>query len=119
MRKTLVLLLIFFSFNLGAQSLKKFKILDEDTGKVIPFANILFNDTSNKGTATDIDGVFFMYSDVEKITISYVGYETKTLIVQNIKNNTITLKQIISELDEVVIDRENPAHRIIRNGCCK
>ena len=100
---------------MGAQSLKKFKLIDEDTGDVIPFANVLFNDTSNKGTATDIDGVFFMNSDVEKITISYVGYETKTVSVQNIKNNTITLKQAISELDEVVIDGENPAHRIIRN----
>ena len=115
MGKTLVLLLIFFSFNIGTQSLKKFKLIDEDTGNVIPFANVLFNDTSNKGTATDIDGVFFMNSDVEKITISYVGYETKTVSVQNIKNNTITLKQTISELDEVVIDGENPAHRIIRN----
>ena len=115
MGKTLVLLLIFFSFNIGTQSLKKFKLIDEDTGDVIPFANVLFNDTSNKGTATDIDGVFFMNSDVEKITISYVGYETKTVSVQNIKNNTITLKQTISELDEVVIDGENPAHRIIRN----
>ena len=115
MGKTLVLLLIFFSFNIGAQYLKKFKLIDEDTGNVIPFANVLFNDTSNKGTATDIDGVFFMNSDVEKITISYVGYETKTVSVQNIKNNTITLKQTISELDEVVIDGENPAHRIIRN----
>ena len=115
MGKALVLLLFFFSFNMGAQSLKKFKLIDEDTGDVIPFANVLFNDTSNKGTATDIDGVFFMNSDVEKITISYVGYETKTVSVQNIKNNTITLKQTISELDEVVIDGENPAHRIIRN----
>ena len=115
MGKALVLLLFFFSFNMGAQSLKKFKLIDEDTGDVIPFANVLFNDTSNKGTATDIDGVFFMNSDVEKITISYVGYETKTVSVQNIKNNTITLKQAISELDEVVIDGENPAHRIIRN----
>ena len=115
MGKTLVLLLIFFSFNIGTQSLKKFKLIDEDTGNVIPFANVLFNYTLNKGTATDIDGVFFMNSDVEKITISYVGYETKTVSVQNIKNNTITLKQAISELDEVVIDGENPAHRIIRN----
>ncbi|SDG59519.1 DUF5686 family protein [Winogradskyella thalassocola] len=114
MKKALALLIVILTFNTYAQSLKKFKLIDEDSGIVIPFANIIFNDTSYKGTATDIDGVFFVNADIKKITISYVSYETKILEIANIKSETITLKQAVSELDEVVIDRENPAHRIIR-----
>ncbi|EPR72802.1 hypothetical protein ADIWIN_2125 [Winogradskyella psychrotolerans RS-3] len=114
MKKALALLFIFLSFSSYSQSLKKLKLIDEFSNEVIPFANILFNDTAYKGTTTDIDGVFFVNSDIKKITISYVGYETKILEVANIDSKTITLKQVISELDEVVIDRENPAHRIIR-----
>ncbi len=114
MRKALVLLLIFVSFKTYAQASKKFKLIDEKTGKVIPFANVLFNDKNFKGTSTDIDGIFVIPLDIKKITISYVSYETKVLNVENIKNTTITLKPLVNALDEIVIDRENPAHRIIR-----
>ena len=114
MKKALVFIFVFIGFSIYGQSLKKLKLIDEDNGKVIPFANILFNDTAYKGTTTDIDGVFFVNVDIKQITISYVGYETKILEVAIIKSQTITLKQAVSELDEVVIDRETPAHRIIR-----
>ncbi|WP_458627825.1 DUF5686 family protein [Winogradskyella sp. PC D3.3] len=114
MKKALALLILFFTINTYAQSLKKFKLIDEENGKVIPFANILFNDTAHKGTTTDIDGVFYVSTAIKKITISYVSYETKILTIETLENNTITLKQAINALDEVVIDRENPAHRIIR-----
>ncbi|WP_179334332.1 DUF5686 family protein [Winogradskyella costae] len=110
----LTIVFVFLSLTSYSQSLKKFKLIDEDSGTVIPFANIIFNDSPHKGTATDIDGVFFVNSDIKQITISYVSYETKILRIANIKSEIITLKQAVSELDEVVIDRENPAHRIIR-----
>ena len=116
MIKTIVFTLAFVFISLASfsQSQKKFKLIDEDLGHVIPFANVIFNDIKNKGTATDIDGIFFVDSTIKSITISYVGYETKTLHIASLKHQTITLKQEISALDEVVLDGENPAHRIIR-----
>lgn len=116
MRKILLVILLFLSFKSVAQTLKKFKLIDATTQQVIPFANILFNNKNHKGTTTDIDGVFFLESDIKTITISYVGYETKVLNSEAITNSTITLKPEISQLDEVVIDGENPAHRIIRKA---
>ena len=71
---------VFISIASYSQSQKKFKLIDEDHGHVIPFANVIFNDIKNKGTATDIDGVFFVESTIKTMTISYVGYETKTYI---------------------------------------
>ncbi|BAO75129.1 DUF5686 family protein [Winogradskyella sp. PG-2] len=114
MKNLLLLAFVLFNLAANAQKSRKFKLVDEDNRKVIPFANILFNDKNYKGTSTDIDGVFFLDSDITSITISYVGYATKVLIIENIKSTTITLKPIVSELDEVIIDGENPAHRIIR-----
>ncbi|MBU2927011.1 DUF5686 family protein [Winogradskyella psychrotolerans] len=118
MKKALLvsIAIVFFSVIGYSQSLKKFKLIDENSGTVIPFANIIFNDTAYKGTATDIDGVFFVTADIKKITISYVSYETKTVEIANLQSEIITLKQTISALDEVVIDSENPAHRIIRRA---
>ncbi|MFC0603822.1 DUF5686 and carboxypeptidase-like regulatory domain-containing protein [Winogradskyella pulchriflava] len=114
MKNLLLIAIALCGFIASAQNIRKLKLIDEDTKKVIPFANILFNTETHKGTSTDIDGIFHLDEAIKTITISYVGYATKTVVVEDIVNNTITLKQTISELDEVVIDGENPAHRIIR-----
>ncbi|WP_299122164.1 DUF5686 family protein [uncultured Winogradskyella sp.] len=116
MRKFLFLILLFLSFKTFAQTSKKFVLIDEDIKKVIPFANIIFNENNHKGTSTDIDGVFYVPLSVENITISSVGYETKTLKLSSFEYQIIRLKPQVSALDEVVIDGENPAHRIIRNA---
>lgn len=114
MKKTLLLLLIFSCLKISAQSIKKFILIDETTKQTIPFANVLFSKIDHKGTSTDIDGIFYVPNTVETITISYVGFESKVLQLNKITSQIITLKSKISELDEVVIDGENPAHRIIR-----
>ncbi|MBC3846124.1 carboxypeptidase-like regulatory domain-containing protein [Winogradskyella echinorum] len=106
--------LLLLSLNIHGQSHKKFTLIDDTTENVIPFANVLFSEVDYKGTSTDIDGVFYIPRDIEIITISYVGYETKTLRLNKITSQFIRLKSKVSELDEVVIDGENPAHRIIR-----
>ena len=117
MKKIILLVLLISSFKTIAQNTKKIILIDEDTKKVIPFANIVFNSKDYKGTSTDIDGVFYVTSNIENITISYIGYETRVLKVSNIKTQFIKLKQKTSELDEVVINNsENRAHRIIRNA---
>ena len=117
MKKIILLVLLISSFKTIAQNTKKIILIDEDTKKVIPFANIVFNSKDYKGTSTDIDGVFYVTSKIENITISYIGYETRVLKVSNIKTQFIKLKQKTSELDEVVINNsENRAHRIIRNA---
>ncbi|WP_299115777.1 DUF5686 family protein [uncultured Winogradskyella sp.] len=115
MKKLFVLTLLILSFKTIAQNPEKFILIDDTNEQVVPFANILFNTTDYKGTSSDIDGVFYVTSDVKTITISYVGYETKILTLSEITSKTIRLKPKVSELEEVVLDGENPAHRIIKN----
>ena len=114
MRYFFLFFLFLLSSKIYSQTSKKFILIDDTTEQVIPFANILFSETDYKGTSTDIDGVFYVPNNIESITISYVGYETKILKISQINSQLIRLKSQVSELDEVVIDGENPAHRIIR-----
>lgn len=109
-----IVLLSFYSFS---QTNRTFKIVDQSDNSPVAFANIIFNDDVYSGTISDIDGLFKIPSDVKKITISYIGYESQTLNIDDLKTNVIRLEQKISALDEVVINStENPAHRIIRNA---
>lgn len=116
MKRLLIIFFLSFGLVAQAQNSRKFILVDANTEQVIPFANVLFSKTDYKGTSTDIDGVFYVHSTIEKIVISYVGYETKELMLSAISSNIIKLKPKVSELDEVVINGENPAHRIIRNA---
>ena len=115
MRYLFLLTFLLINFEAFTQTNIKFILIDDTTEQVIPFANVLFSELENKGTSTDIDGVFYVSNTVKTITISYVGYETKEIKLDDINSQIIRLKSKFSELDEVIIDGENPAHRIIRN----
>jgi len=112
--KRLLILITLLVFNSYAQN-TSFKIIDQGTKTPIAFANIIFDNDIYNGTISDIDGMFNVSNTIETLTISYVGYESKTLKVSSLKSNIILLKQQISALEEVVItNNENPAHRIIK-----
>lgn len=75
-------LLIIFSFFLfqqvaTAQTLTvKGIVTDEQTGELIPGANVLIKGTS-KGVATDFDGNYSISANPKDIlVISYLGYKT-------------------------------------------
>jgi len=116
MKKFLIIFFLSFGLAAYAQNSRTFILINADTEQVIPFANVLFSKTNYKGTSTDIDGVFYVPSAIETMIISYVGYETMELSLSQVDSNIIKLKPQVSELDEVVINGENPAHRIIRNA---
>lgn len=67
--------------------------MDEKDKEPVAFANILFDDNIVSGTNSDIDGIFKVPKHVQKITISYVGYETLTLVIDQLESNTILLNQ--------------------------
>jgi TonB-dependent receptor len=80
-------LISLFNIDLFSQSSTKGtlegRITSIQNGEVLPFANILVNGTNN-GTAADLDGKYIIRkinSGSREITISYVGYQTKTVSV--------------------------------------
>lgn len=102
-----------------AQENKLSGIIYDQSSKVpLAFVSVVIKE-SKKGAVTDIDGHFSFANAPVKSTliISYVGYKTKQLEVDNSNGIelSISLEQSGAELENVTVSSaENPAHRIIR-----
>lgn len=85
------------------QQLIKGNIKDPN-GMPIPGVNVLIKGT-NTGTTTDFDGKFSIEAQIgDQLTISYVGYVTQTITVEDEKNAIeIILQEDVSALNEVVV----------------
>jgi len=80
----------------------KGKIID-DQGEVLPGVSIFIKGTK-LGTTTDLDGNFTITTDSNAVlVISYLGYVTQQVAVNNRTQIDIQLKLNIKELQEVVI----------------
>lgn len=65
-------------------------------------ASVLVKGTSN-GTITDIDGNFTLQHTSGTLVVSYIGYKTQEVSIQNQKVFNIVLKEDTEVLDEVVV----------------
>ena len=75
----------------------------DDMGEPIIGANVFVKGTTN-GTVTDFDGNFSIEADSKAVlSISYIGYLTKEIVIGNLKVINITLLEDTKALDEVVV----------------
>ena len=112
--KRLSLLLLFFTLSLQAQFQVNGIIKDFETKKALPFATI--KTENGFSTISDVDGKFnfLLASQPERLTVSYIGYESKTISAFEIKPySTLYLLPKINALKEVTISNVNPAYVII------
>lgn len=117
-----VIPIFLLSFNATAQTKVGGVVYDTD-GATVPFANVVFPG-SYEGTITNDDGRFYLQSDktYDKIEISFVGYKTKTILLESqvILDFNITLDSDEAQLDAVVVysgktsKKTNPALDILR-----
>ncbi len=109
MTKKIILLFLFISsFSVYAADKIKGYVFDETKEPVIG-ANIYW-EKSNKGTVTNLDGYFEIDPPKghEHLMVSYTGYSTQSLHLENHDEElTIYLKEDL-ELQEVVISSRNP-----------
>ena len=91
-------------FGLLAQNTLKGVVLEGSSNQPLPGVNVLVAGTTN-GTTTDFDGNFTLTNikKGEKISFSYIGFTDETLIYENQKTITITLKENQKELKDVVV----------------
>ena len=112
--KRLSVLLLFFTLSLQAQFQVNGIIKDFETKKALPFATI--KTENGFSTISDVDGKFnfLLASQPERLTVSYIGYESKTISAFEIKPySTLYLLPKINTLKEVAISNVNPANVII------
>jgi hypothetical protein len=111
--KQFVVFFLFFSFSLQAQITVKGIVKNAETGEVLPFANIK---SGNQELAiTDIDGKFLLSTKSNKLSFSYIGFDSKIIPISNDKNYYIVLLYAKTQsLNEVVLNKNNPANEIIK-----
>lgn len=117
--KALIYLLLIHSFTLTAQEYQiKGQVVDQENKKGLAFVNLLFNNDAQLGVTTDIDGYFEFESKeaVNVLTLSYVGYQTKTFGMDSLTAPLVLgLTRTSLKIDEIVVlSGENPAYRIVR-----
>ena len=103
------LLLTYFLFFFGLSA----AFSQEITGKVIHFisekgiADVAIQSNKNFDTTSDKFGNFKIdVSKINQLTFSYLGFETKTVLVSNIIENNfiVSLKEVSTELNEIEIN---------------
>lgn len=75
-----------------------------EAGEPLTGVNILVKGTG-QGTITDIDGKFMLELEngEQVLVLSYIGHETLEVAVRNRSDITITMRENIAALDEVVV----------------
>lgn len=103
--KNLIILFLFLSINIYSQILEvNGRVLSSSSKLPLPLANVIIKGT-NIGTSTDNNGKFIIkgeFKKSDKILISYIGYEPKEIIVEELlsnpnKNIYLESKLIISQ----------------------
>lgn len=96
-------LLIFISTSIHAQRVITGVVKSSDDGFGIPGVTIRIEGTGT-GTATDVDGKFSLQvNGDETLTVSYVGYKSQKISVNNQSVFDITLQLDVQSLEEVVV----------------
>ncbi len=101
---------LFFSAAIAQQGIVTGKVIDNETGEPVLFANVFVEGTST-GTTTDFDGVYRLSLDpgTYNISISFVSYATKTITGVEVKEGEVYpldvfLSSSMTELKEFVIE---------------
>jgi len=76
-------------------------VRDQETGEILPFAQIIVVGTTN-GTTSNVDGYFTLFhvpSDTSQLLVGYVGYEKKTLsLTPRLVNNKLVIDLVKGSL---------------------
>lgn len=101
--RLLSLILSLFFCQLAVFAQIRGTVKDASTGEPLPFANV-FYDGKGVGTTTDDDGNFTIAAHVgwNKLTISFVGYQTQVVQISS-NTRTLDIKLQSFELKEVLV----------------
>ena len=103
LKEYLILVILLFGGFLFSQENKITTgiIKDSNTKETLPYATILIS--NNKGTVSNKNGEFSIYSQIDSISVSYVGYQTKKVKLST-NYNIIFLEKSILNISEVTIN---------------
>jgi TonB-linked SusC/RagA family outer membrane protein len=102
--KKLLFLVLLLPFCAIAQNKVEGMVLDNVSGQPIPGVNVKI-EGGTSGVSTDFDGKFQLNNvkPTDVLSISFMGYTTKTVVVGNQNSLTIKLQEDSNQLKEVVV----------------
>ena len=122
-KQAYIVFLLTLCFNPILAQTKVQGVVNDNSGKSVPFANVVFA-SSSTGTTTNEDGEFYLQADkkYDTLVVSFIGYETSRIPLKSSVNLNmkILLEEQASSLEEVVIYRgktskkNNPAIDILK-----
>ncbi|WP_065220558.1 MULTISPECIES: SusC/RagA family TonB-linked outer membrane protein [Butyricimonas] len=78
-------------------------VVKDEKGEPVPGVSVIIKGTTT-GTATDANGNFQIKVPENSVLLfSFVGMETKSVLVDSDKPVTVVMKEVVNEMDEVVI----------------
>ncbi|GJM64175.1 TonB-dependent receptor [Persicobacter diffluens] len=99
----LIILLLFQTGLTQAQNVLKGKVIMSSDSSPLPGANVFIKGTTS-GTLTDFEGNFEIAVEKGKvIMVSFIGFQQKEFTYNGESTLTISLKEDVSELEEVVV----------------
>ncbi len=103
-RRLLLIALLACSVQLFAQGQKRITgEVSAENGETLPGVNVSVKGTTN-GTITNMDGKFTLtVQDEDVLYVSFIGYKAQEMPVAGKVNFSFTLKEDITDLDEVVV----------------
>ncbi|WP_111670288.1 SusC/RagA family TonB-linked outer membrane protein [Algoriphagus litoralis] len=80
------------------------KVTSQEDGLPLPGVSILL-EGSSVGTVTDINGMYSISVPNSESTLvfSFIGFESKSIVVGNTTTHNVTMGQSLSQLDEVIV----------------
>lgn len=97
-------LFLLIAISLSAQVRTITGIVSSSDGEPLIGATILVENSTERGTVTDIDGSFSVQAETgESLSVSYTGFESKTVEVTTENSISIELEVTAELLDEVVV----------------
>jgi iron complex outermembrane receptor protein len=104
LQKKLLLFLLIFPIGMFAQNALKGVVLDGKTQQPMPSVSVVVEGT-NTMTATDFDGNFTLSNlkKGQKISFSFIGFTSQTLVYENQSSIVIKLVEDLQELKDVVV----------------
>jgi hypothetical protein len=104
-KKIACLLILFFSFAFTAFAQRQISgKVTADNGEALPGVTVLLKGTTT-GSTTDVGGNYSLTvpSDNGTLVVSFIGYQTKEVPINNQSTINITLATDTKALDEVVV----------------
>ena len=115
---SLIIFLLFFTCSFSQTILIKGYVIDSTTTDSIPFATVYVKGTGY-GTTSEFDGSYELTVPIstDSLWVSNMGYVTKIIALPKnkpLKQFNIFLSEDLSVPEIIIVPRENPAYRILR-----